>query len=190
LMSDNLDINLALIGVVGNGSDSGFGKCPDCGKERISDRCENLNLDNLIRYTQLNANGSIDYLEYIDFKRFDLIENTNKGDAFSNIYSAIWMEGPRWIWDEMADQWIRNGPIRVFLKKLNNSQIISTDYLNQLYKCQRCLHGGSVADLFELSDQFDLAEEKKFSNLESNGFYQERIHHEAFYTSRLLYFPE
>ncbi|CAG8628751.1 14527_t:CDS:2 [Funneliformis caledonium] len=37
------------------------------------------------------------------------------------------MEGPRWIWDEMADQWIRNGPIK------------------------RCLHGGSVADLFGIT---------------------------------------
>ena len=40
----------------------------------------------------------------------------------------------------------------------------------------------------ELSEQFDIAEEKKFSG--ENGFQQERIHSEAFYTSRLLHFPE
>ncbi len=38
----------------------------------------------------------------------------------------------------------------------------------------------------ELSDQFDIAEEKKFSNLEENEFQQERVHPEAFYTSRLF----
>ncbi|CAI2164414.1 12317_t:CDS:1 [Funneliformis geosporum] len=45
-------------------------------------------------------------------------------------------------------------------------------------------------DQSELSDQFDFAEEKKFSSLENNIFHQEGIHHDAFYTSRLLYFPE
>ncbi len=42
-------------------------------------------------------------------------------------------------------------------------------------------------DSSELSDQFDVAEEKRLSNLEKNKF---QIHPEAFYTSRFLYFPE
>ena len=42
----------------------------------------------------------------------------------------------------------------------------------------------------ELSNQFDIAEEEKLSNLERNKFYQRKIHPQAFYTSRLLYFPE
>ncbi|CAI2164416.1 12318_t:CDS:2 [Funneliformis geosporum] len=45
-------------------------------------------------------------------------------------------------------------------------------------------------DQSELSDQFDLAEKKTFSNLEIYGFHLKRIHNEAFYTSRLLSFPE
>ncbi|CAG8568773.1 16627_t:CDS:2 [Funneliformis caledonium] len=73
------------------------GWCKDCETNAFKENfrywtSENLNL---IRYTQLNATGSVDYLEYIDFKQFDLIENTNKSDDFSTIYSAIWMEGPR-----------------------------------------------------------------------------------------------
>ncbi len=80
----------------------------------------------------MNANGSVDYLEFIDFEQFDLLENTNKGGAFSTIYSAIWVEGPRWIWDEDAEQWIRNGPIKVALKRLNNSQNMSEEYLKQV----------------------------------------------------------
>ncbi|CAB4405408.1 unnamed protein product [Rhizophagus irregularis] len=42
----------------------------------------------------------------------------------------------------------------------------------------------------ELSDQFNIAEEKKFSDSEQNKFQQQKIHPQAFYTSRLLYFPE
>ncbi len=45
-------------------------------------------------------------------------------------------------------------------------------------------------DPSELFDQFDIAEEKKFSDLERNKFHQQEIHPQAFYTSRLLYFPE
>src|SRR6266542_1259625 len=131
-------------------SNVAFGKCLDCGKERSSlewcKDCEinflkekfinwtsgNIKLDNFIKHTQLNATGSVDYLEYIDFEQFDLIENINKGGAFSAIYSAIWIEGPRWIWDEDAEQWTRNGPIKVALKRLNNSQNMSEEYLKQV----------------------------------------------------------
>ncbi|GBC01980.1 hypothetical protein RclHR1_04400003 [Rhizophagus clarus] len=42
----------------------------------------------------------------------------------------------------------------------------------------------------EISNQFDIAEEKKFSDLERNKFRQQTIHPQAFYTSRLLHFPE
>src|ERR1043166_2346205 len=127
-----------------------FGKCLECRKERISvgwcKYCEvnsfkenfdgwtsgNLNIDDFIKHTQLNAVGSKDYLEFIDFEQFDLIENINESGAFSTIYSAIWLKGPRWIWDEDAEQWTRNGPIKVVLKKLDNSQNISENYLNQV----------------------------------------------------------
>ncbi|CAI2172744.1 16166_t:CDS:2 [Funneliformis geosporum] len=42
----------------------------------------------------------------------------------------------------------------------------------------------------ELSDQFDKAEERKFLDLEKNQFHQQKIHPQAFYVSRSLYFPE
>ena len=141
---------IELTGELKSTSKLSFGKCLECRKERISvgwcKDCEinalkenfinwtsgNLKIDNFIKHTQLNAAGSMDYLEYIDFEQFDLIENINKSGAFSTIYSAIWLEGPRWIWDEDAEQWTRNGPIKVALKRLSNSQIISDEYLKQV----------------------------------------------------------
>ncbi|GBB91517.1 hypothetical protein RclHR1_18860004 [Rhizophagus clarus] len=146
-----------------------FGKCLDCGKERSSvGWCKhrevnalkdtfrnwtsgNINMDNFIKYTQLHANESVDYLEYVNFDQLDLVENTNKGGAFSTIYSAVWMEGPRWVWDEDAEQWKRNGPIKVALKRLHNSQNISDEYFKQLYRYRRCLQSGSVADCFGIT---------------------------------------
>ena len=42
----------------------------------------------------------------------------------------------------------------------------------------------------DLLEQFEIAEEKKFSDLENNKFHQQEIHPQAFYTSRPLHFPE
>ena len=117
-----------------------YGDCPDCQRRRTATvwckHCDianlkenfpcwtsgNSKLDELIRYTQLNANENMDYLEWIEFDQFDLIENINKRGAFSSIYPAIWMEGPRWKLDEEAEVWTRNGPTKVILKRLDNSQ--------------------------------------------------------------------
>jgi hypothetical protein len=74
----------------------------------------------------------MDYFEWIDFDQFDLIENINERGAFSSIYSAIWMEGPRWILDEEAEVWTRNGPIKVILKRLDNSRNMSQEFINQV----------------------------------------------------------
>ena len=133
--------------------DSISGKCLDCGKEWSSIKwCKgyeitafkenfknwtsgNLKIDNFIKYTQLNVSESMNYLEFIDFEQFDLVENTNKGGEFSPIYSAIWLEGPRLIWDEDAGQWTRDGPTNVVLKRLNNSRNVSEEYLKRVGYC-------------------------------------------------------
>ncbi|GBC20764.2 kinase-like domain-containing protein [Rhizophagus irregularis DAOM 181602=DAOM 197198] len=43
------------------------------------------------------------------------------------------MEGPTWNLGEEAEVWTRNGPIKVILKRLDNSQNINQDFLNQFY---------------------------------------------------------
>ena len=47
----------------------------------------------------------------------------------------------------------------------------------------------NVTDISELSVQFDIAEEKNFSDLEGNKFHQQEIHSRAIYTSRSCIFP-
>ena len=53
-------------------------------------------------------------------------------DGFGSIYSSLWMEGPRWIWDDVAQEWTRAGPTNVALKRLDNSHNISSSYINQV----------------------------------------------------------
>jgi len=88
--------------------------CSECGKPRISFgwcmECEtnsmrenfpywtsaNKEIDELIRYTQLNSTQACDYLEWIPFEKFEMVKYIGSG-KFSSVYSALWMEGPRWI---------------------------------------------------------------------------------------------
>ena len=127
-----------------------YGDCPDCQRQRTAaswcKNCDiailrekfhswtsgNSKIDELIKHTQLNASENMDYLEWMEFDQFDLIENIQKQGAFSSIYSAIWMEGPRWNLDEEAEVWTRSGPIKVTLKRLDNSQNMSQDFINQV----------------------------------------------------------
>ncbi|CAB4381567.1 unnamed protein product [Rhizophagus irregularis] len=61
------------------------------------------------------------------------------------------MEGPSWNLDEEAEVWTRNGPIKVILKRLDNSQNINQEFVNQLYRYYKCLQSGSLADYFGMT---------------------------------------
>ena len=129
----------------------GLKDCPECGKPRISfgwcKDCEtiamkenfhywtsgNKEIDELIRYTQLKATQACDYLEWISFEKFETVKYIGSG-GFSSVYSALWMEGPRWIWDDGAQEWSRAGPMNVALKRLDGSQSVSSSYISQVSK--------------------------------------------------------
>ncbi|GBB86635.1 hypothetical protein RclHR1_01300020 [Rhizophagus clarus] len=119
-------------------------------------------IDVFIQYTQLNANDSTDCLEWTDFNQFDLVENTNKRDAFSSIYSAIWMECPSWNPDEEVEVWTRNGPFKVILKRLDNSQNILQEFINQI--CNKNAKRLKVLLLIELNSKLKLTWTKNLFN--------------------------
>ncbi|PKC13613.1 hypothetical protein RhiirA5_410395 [Rhizophagus irregularis] len=119
--SRSLDLSFEPQGTVLDIKSQRFGKCLDCKSQRTAvawcKNCDiaffkekfsnwtsgNSKIDELIRYTQLNAKGNMDFLEWIEFDQFDLIKNINKRGAHSSIYSAVWMEGPRWNLDEESE---------------------------------------------------------------------------------------
>ncbi|CAB4414931.1 unnamed protein product [Rhizophagus irregularis] len=126
--------------------------------------------------------------------------------GFSSVYSALWMEGPRWIWDDGAQEWTRAGPMNVALKRLDNSQNISSSYINQIKAYHKCLQSASLAGTFgewiilicddpnpsKISDENSIAEEKRWKMISklNNRLTHPEVHPEAYYTSRPLYFPE
>ena len=114
-----------------------FGWCKDCETSYMKEKfpywtSKNKEIDELIRHTQLNASQSCDYLEWIPFKEFETVKHIGS-DGFSSIYSALWMEGPRWNLDDKLEIWTRTGPIKVTLKHLDNSLNISNSYIDQVF---------------------------------------------------------
>ncbi|CAG8677819.1 16556_t:CDS:2 [Funneliformis caledonium] len=194
--------------------------CPDCDEPRISfgfcKKCEtnamkenfihwtteNKEIDQLIQFTQLEATQTCDYLEFIPFEKFELVKYIGSG-GFGSVYSAIWMEGPRWNWDDGSQEWSRSGPMNVALKRLDNSQNISNSYIAKviiIFILLRLLQWITLIcddpNPSDISDESSIAEEKrwkKISQLPKKHIHSKilpEIHPDAYYTSRPLYFPE
>ncbi|CAG8672357.1 5032_t:CDS:2, partial [Ambispora gerdemannii] len=149
-----------------------FAWCQSCEttwfKEKYSSwTTSNLQLDLIIQKSQAEASISGDYLEYIPYDQFELVE-FHKDGAFSEIYSAIWLEGPKWDWNENTQAWSRGGPIKVALKKLKNSLNLSKQFLEKLRKYHHCLQSGSVADTFGIS--------KDPENIHRSNLYHGNLH--------------
>ncbi|GBC03435.1 hypothetical protein RclHR1_05120005 [Rhizophagus clarus] len=143
--------------------------CPECDRPIISfgwcRTCEtnfmkgkfsywssgNNNIDKLIRHTQLHASKCCDYLEWIPFETLDIGKYIDSG-GFSSIYSADWMEGPRRNWNDCSQEWIRTGPIKVALKRLNDSLInISSSYVGQIKIHHECIQLASFVETYGIT---------------------------------------
>lgn len=126
-----------------------YGKCFECG-DTIGGpnwcyRCQrnflqhnftkwtsgDIKIDLIIQQSQLDAKLCVDYLEWIPFDDFDFIKYHARGE-FSVIYSSIWLDGPRYILDDDSQDWIRSGPTKCALKRIENSQSMSQEYLDNV----------------------------------------------------------
>ena len=126
------------------------GNCPDCGQMRSNwgwcKHCESCSmmrsfgtwtsaneyLDRLIRDTQLTAQHSEGYLEFIPFSDLEMVLYEREGH-YSSVYSAVWIEGLRWDWSDELEEYSRLGPTKVALKRLTNSQKISKTVVDQIF---------------------------------------------------------
>ncbi|CAG8753309.1 15556_t:CDS:2 [Cetraspora pellucida] len=146
-----------------------YGKCFECGGtnsgSNFCSKCEidflrrnfskwtsgNVNIDSIIQKTQTTAFVCVDYLEWIPFENFDFVKYHARG-AFSVIYSSVWLEGPRHIFDNESQDWVRSGPIKCALKRIENSQSICQEYLDNILKYHECFRNASaVVDCFGLT---------------------------------------
>src|ERR1043165_5381675 len=105
----------------------------------------NSEIDNFIKDTIYNAKSDHYYhngknlhyplfLEWVPFDRFEDIKQIGEG-GFAKVYSAKWINGQALYENQDDGSWkkLEPGSIIVALKKLNGSQNISADYLNEVF---------------------------------------------------------
>ncbi|CAG8544483.1 20950_t:CDS:2 [Gigaspora rosea] len=204
--------------------------CPECGRIRLSGWCNpcefrwmnstfsksgNKYIDLLILQTQKNATRTCDYLEFIDFNNIEGFEYVAKG-GFGSVYEGYWMEGPRWVWDEVSAAWCRNGPTKLetYHRCLQSGSMadcfgITRDETGCFMFVMRYYENGNIYDYLEklgkwinaicddpnpseISNNFGLAEEKRWKTIkreiENNKLSKDLIHEDAIYTSRIFDF--
>ena len=75
------------------------------------------------------------FLEWVPFDRFKDIKSIGEG-GFAKVYSAKWIDGEAKYIKQNDGTWkkLNPEPINVALKRLNGSQNMSADYLNEVFK--------------------------------------------------------
>jgi serine/threonine protein kinase len=97
----------------------------------------NSEIDNFIKDTIYNAKFYYSYplfLEWVPFDRFEDIKQIGEG-GFAKVYSAKWIDGRSKYSNQDNGSWkkLEPEPINVALKRLNGSQNMSAEYLNEVY---------------------------------------------------------
>ncbi|GBC21839.2 kinase-like domain-containing protein [Rhizophagus irregularis DAOM 181602=DAOM 197198] len=100
----------------------------------------NNDIDEFIKDTIYNTKYSDDddyyypfFLEWVPFDRFKDVKQIGEG-GFAKVYSATWIDGKAEYKRQNDESWKKEEPkpIKVALKKLNDSQNISANYLNEI----------------------------------------------------------
>ena len=91
----------------------------------------NKEIDVFIQKFQLNATRHEEVLEWIPYEKFSNVEYFAKG-GFGTVHKAKWIYGDIQYWDISQNEWNRNTNRDIVLKSLNNSQNITTDFLQEV----------------------------------------------------------
>ncbi|EXX69300.1 Rad53p [Rhizophagus irregularis DAOM 197198w] len=92
----------------------------------------NIKIDNLIQVVQLNISHPRDIIfEWIPYNHFSNIEEIDRG-GFATIYLATWKDGPLSYYGRDT-KYVRDKK-KIILKQLDDSQNITTEFLNEVKK--------------------------------------------------------
>ncbi len=69
----------------------------------------------------------MDMMEFVPYDQFKDIKSEGKFSKSYKAYKATWIDGNIQSWDEKVIDFKRNGPMQVVLKRLNNSENITSN---------------------------------------------------------------
>src|SRR3954452_12388726 len=126
-----------------------FGLCEECNQPNTAGRwCQSCNskhfqqdfnkwtsgnkeIDEFIQKFQLNATCYKEVLEWIPYEKFEDIEYLAKG-GFGTVHKAKWIDGYIFRWNINQTKWVRYDNKYIALKCLNDSQNLTTDFLQEV----------------------------------------------------------
>ena len=98
----------------------------------------NKEVDKFIQKFQLDATCSPEVLEWIPYENFSDIEYIAKG-GFGTVYKAKWIDGYIYQWNISQNKWGRHRNQDIVLQCLNDSQGLTTDFLQEIYSLFYCI---------------------------------------------------
>ncbi|CAG8497959.1 10394_t:CDS:2 [Paraglomus occultum] len=119
---------------------TGYNWCQYCDTERLQNDFVNWTsgckeIDDFIQVAQLKAINVRSIVEWIDYKEFRNVSHLANGGN-SSVFTAYWPRGPIRAWDFNIGDWERGwsqrNPDLIILKRLNNSNNVTTDFLKEL----------------------------------------------------------
>ncbi|CAB5321391.1 unnamed protein product [Rhizophagus irregularis] len=125
------------------------------------------------------------FLEWVPFNKFEDIKQIGEG-GFSKVYSAIWIDGKAKYIKQDDGSWKKKEPEpkKIALKKLNESQNISADYLNEIkifwnfylnettYRCMSAIPNQrpTASELCDILDFWNYTFEDEYLEEEKFGY--------------------
>ncbi|KAF0507730.1 kinase-like domain-containing protein [Gigaspora margarita] len=100
------------------------------------------------------------WCQYCESRRFRENFSSWTSGGFGSIYSALWVDGPRWEYVPNAEgflgsMWKRKGACKVALKMLDNSKDIRPEFLHELRAHYKCLSSGLVLTCYGITQHPD-----------------------------------
>jgi hypothetical protein len=92
----------------------------------------NNDIDNLIQQCQMETLKPNKIVEWIPYNKLQNIEYLTKG-GYSEIYTAVWIDGRYDEWDSEEKQLKRTGGTNVVLKKLENVESANRSWFEEVY---------------------------------------------------------
>ncbi|CAJ0829284.1 14843_t:CDS:2 [Entrophospora sp. SA101] len=108
--------------------------------------------------------------------------NNDINNGYGNVATAIWLDGPRWSWNEEILKWQRTGETIVALKIMEKTKNINSDYFNEAEKRRMIMLRQREQALISKMNAKYAKLELHSGNVNVNEL--QKVHQQAYYSSR------